>query len=141
MSNIFNKYLFLLILLLKAWSTSYSDQNTFDITKSVAAFTGKKVTTEIQTITQSTSYLFFNEYHHNAETESFFEISEIEDNLQEESEADKSLSKFGSYLSAIFHAQFFESQFCAVKEKTQRSRTQTVTSNQKLLIKYQVFII
>lgn len=141
MSNTLNKYFFLLILLLKGWSTSYADQKTFDTTISVATFKSVKVKTETQSITQHTSNYIFGEHHQDSERENYFEISEVEDKTQDENEVDKSLSKFGSYLSAILHAQFFESQFCVVKEKTQRFKEYTFSSILKLHVKFQIFII
>ncbi|MEY8861800.1 hypothetical protein [Tenacibaculum singaporense] len=141
MSNTFNKYLFLLILLLKGWSTSYADQKTFDTTTSVATFKSVNVKEEPQFITQHISNYVFSEQHQDSERESYFEISEIEDKTQDENEVDESLSKFGSYLSAILHAQFFECQFCVVKEKAQRFKEYIYSAILKLHVKFQVFII
>ena len=139
MSNTFNKYLFLLIFLLKGWSTSYADHNNFNKSISVPVLNSACVETQI--VTQNTINLAFDKQHQDSERENYFEISEIEDKTQDENEVDESLSKFGSYLSAILHAQFFESQFCVVKEKTQRFKEYTFSSILKLHVKFQIFII
>ncbi|XRE42032.1 hypothetical protein ACIVBQ_000236 [Tenacibaculum discolor] len=141
MSNTFNKYLFLLILLLKGWSTSYADQKAFDTTTSVVTYKSVNAKTEPQSITQNNINLAFDKQHQDSERENYFEISEIEDKTQDENEVDESLSKFGSYLSAILHAQFFECQFCVVKEKAQRFKEYTFSAIVKLHVKFQVFII
>ncbi len=140
MSNVFNKYLFLVIFLLKGWSTSYADYGQFN--KSISVPVLNSTCAETQFITQNTTYnLVFDKNHQDPERENYFEINEVEDKTQEEDEIDRSLSRFGGCFSAILHAQFFENQLCVVKEKTQRSKEYIFTSILKLHVKHQVFII
>ncbi len=139
MSNVFNKYLFLVIFLLKGWFTSYADYGQFNKSISVPVLNTAYV--ETQFITQNINDLVFDKNHQDSERENYFEINEVEDKTQEEDEIDRNLSKFGGYFSAILHAQFFENQLCVVKEKTQRSKEYLFTSILKLHVKYQVFII
>ncbi|CAM1341331.1 hypothetical protein [Tenacibaculum aestuarii] len=139
MSNVFNKYLFLVVFLLKGWSTSYADYGQFN--KSISVPVLNTACVETQFITQNINDLVFDKNHEDSERENYFEINEVEDKTQEEDEIDRNLSKFGGYFSAILHAQFFENQLCVVKEKTQRCKEYLFTSILKLHVKYQVFII
>ncbi|WP_428742785.1 hypothetical protein [Tenacibaculum sp.] len=139
MSNIFNKYFFLLIFLLKGVTFTYADQNSFE--KNIYTLTSESTCIEVPTIAQNTSEGVYNKFYPESNTEKFLEVNEIEDKTQDEDENKMYSPLLGGYFSALLHAQFFEEQRCLIKEKTQRIKKLSSSLTLKLHVKFEVFII